>query len=237
MVVPVKHVPLVALAVSLAACAHSAVYPRASDGEITGLVRDYTTGDPIAMADIQLTAAASKAAPVRTHSDKQGNYDLAHVKPGVYELTAQFAGQPLRVKNIDVKAGGSAYVDLTFTLGSPDLVEWDWNDPRRAEINRYQPKNMAPNAARIEGTVNDSGTHERVAGAVVTAVMPDTEKTEQTVSDDQGRYQFENVTPGTYTVSAYYSISGHGQIEVQRNSIPVNAEEAVVVPLWVELTK
>ncbi|HEY4182310.1 MAG TPA: carboxypeptidase-like regulatory domain-containing protein [Kofleriaceae bacterium] len=234
-----KTVSLVALAVSMAACAHGGrAYPRASDGAITGLVRDYTTGDPIAMADIQLiSAAASKAAPVRTHSDKKGNYDLAHVKPGRYELTAQFAGQPLRVKNIEVKAGGSAYVDLTFTLGSPDLVEWDWNDPRRAEINRYQPKDLAPNAARIEGTVNDTGTHERVAGAVVTAVMPDTEKTEQTVSDDQGRYQFENVTPGMYTVSAYYSISGHGQIEVQRNSIPVAAEEAVVVPLWVELTK
>jgi uncharacterized protein (DUF2141 family) len=233
----VKTVSLVALSVSLAACAHAYPHPRASDGAITGLVRDYTTGDPIAMADIQLTSAASKAAPVRTHSDKQGNYDLAHVKPGTYELTANFAGQPLRVKNIEVKAGGSAFVDLTFTLGSPDLVEWDWNDPRRAEINRYQPKNIAPNAARIEGTVNDVSTHERVAGAVVTAVIPETEKTEQTVSDDQGRYQFENVTPGMYTVSAYYSISGHGQIEVQRNSIPVKAEEAVVVPLWVELNK
>jgi len=222
----------------MTACAHGVPHPRPSDGAITGLVRDYTTGDPIAMADIQLRPSANASAtPTRAHSDKLGNYALAHLTPGRYELSAQFAGQPLRVKNIEVKPGASAYVDLTFTLGSPDLVEWDWNDPRRAEINHYQPKNIAPNAARIEGTVNDIGTHERVAGAVVTAVIPETEQTEQTVSDDQGRYLFENVTPGTYTVSAYYSISGHGQIEVQRNSIPVNADQAVVVPLWVELTK
>jgi hypothetical protein len=38
-------------------------------------------------------------------------------------------------------------------------------------------------------------------------------------------------------VSAYYSISGRGQIEVRRSGIQVAAAEAVVVPLWIELAK
>ena len=87
--------------------------------------------------------------------------------------------------------------------------------------------------AIIEGTVNDTQTRERVAGAVVTAVAHG--DTEQTITDDQGRYRFPALRPGTYAVSAYYSISGRGQIEVRRGDITVAGAEAVIVPLWIEM--
>ncbi len=57
----------------------------------------------------------------------------------------------------------------------------------------------------------------------------------QTISDDEGRYRFDAVTPGVYAVSAYYAIGGRAQIEVRRSDIHVDGAEAVVVPLWVEL--
>ena len=61
-------------------------------------------------------------------------------------------------------------------------------------------------------------------------------RAQQTVSDNAGRYHFE-LAPGTYSISAYYSLGGRGQIEVRRSGIDVHAAEAVVVPLWVELAR
>ena len=42
------------------------------------------------------------------------------------------------------------------------------------------------------------------------------------------------MNPGTYVISAYYSVGGHGEIEVRRSDVAVAGGEAVVVPLWIE---
>jgi hypothetical protein len=57
------------------------------------------------------------------------------------------------------------------------------------------------------------------------------------VSDGFGRYRFEAMMPGTYSISAYYSVSGRAQIEVRRSGIEVGGAEAVVVPLWIEMQR
>ena len=57
------------------------------------------------------------------------------------------------------------------------------------------------------------------------------------ITDDQGRYRFDNVKPGTYVVSAYYSVSGRGQIEIRRSDIAVAGGEGVIVPIWIEVAK
>jgi hypothetical protein len=146
-------------------------------------------------------------------------------------------GPARRRREHRVRAGDQAIVDLTFTLGAPDPVHVDFGDPKQGAIDRYRPKHLAPNGAIIAGTVTDAATHERVAGAIVTVVRSQNTVAEQTSSDDQGRYYFDHVLPGTYTVSAYYSIAGRGQIEVRRSDISVGDGEAVVVPLWIELAK
>jgi hypothetical protein len=129
-------------------------------------------------------------------------------------------------------------VDVTFTLGRPEPVVIDHEAPRSAAIDRYRPTDLHPSIAMIEGTVTDMTTRQRVPGAVVTAVHGnDVSTTQQTVSDDHGRYLFEAVRPGVYSVSAYYSIGGRGQIEVRRSGIEVAGAEAVIVPLWIETAR
>jgi hypothetical protein len=202
---------------------------------ILGLARDSHTGEPVGMAEIELKGPDAR----KTSTNKSGLYTVDGLSPGEYTLKAVFAGQPIEVTKIIVGQGEAIYVDLMFTLGDPQPIHVVFGD-HSAEITRYRPKNIQPSAAMIEGTVNDIGTRERVVGAVVTAATLDQAnqlRTEQTVSDDHGRYRFENLTPGTYTVSAYYSIGGRAQVEVQRNKIEVHAEEAVIVPLMIELTK
>ncbi len=213
------------LLVLLAACAARQA-PRPTDGSIAGLVRDKTSGEPVGAAELRLSSGAA------TVSARDGHYSIEHIKPGRYSLVATYAGQPVTVNNIDVGAGAATFVDVTFTLGNPEPIVLEYTDRPLGEITRYHTKDQS---ALIEGTVTEMSTRDRVVGAVVTAVRGD--DTLQTITDDQGRFRFDRVEPGTYSVSAYYSIGGRGQIEVRRSDIAVERAEGVIVPLSVELTK
>lgn len=219
----------------LAACGHlhggGAARPRATTGEITGLARDRDTGEPIENADIR---ARSQGAPVRTLSGKGGLYDFAALPPGRYTLSADFAGQTIEVANIGVVAGDWNIVDLVFTLGRPAPIKEDFNDPAATAIERFHPTGLAADRTRLEGTLGDLTSRRRLGGAVVSVVGPQTNGALQTVTDDQGRYRFDDLVPGEYTVSAYYSVAGHAQIEVRRSVTTVGGE-AVRVPLLLEV--
>jgi len=221
------------LLLAVAACG-GAQRPRVTHGTIAGLARDHDSGDPIAHADVHIRLAGEMGAQSLTTA-KDGTYHLDHLKPGTYSLNAEFAGQPIDVENIVVKAGETAGVDLTFTLGRPDPMHYDFGNAHDGAIDHFHPKGVSPSQAVIEGTINDAGTRERVIGAVVYAI--DQKGTAlSTVSDEVGRYRFDTA-PGTYSVSAYYSIGGRGQIEVRRMGIHVDGAEGVIVPLWVETNK
>lgn len=224
------------LVLVLAACGAAQHAPRPTTGAIGGLARDHDSGEPVAKAEIRIRAQG-ELTPRTTVSAREGIYGFDHLPPGKYSLTALFAGQPVDVENIDVVAGEATIVDVVFTLGKPDPVRWDFGNAKEGEIDRYRPPRHAKDSGLIEGTVNDAGSKVRVAGAVVTAVAGADSETLQAVSDEQGRYRFDLVPPGTYVISAYYSIGGRGQIEVRRSDIHVDGAEAVVVPLWIELAK
>jgi hypothetical protein len=211
----------------LAACG-AAQAPRPTTGSIGGLVRDLGSGDPVGMASLKLSNGATGT------SAPDGLYAIDHVKPGTYSMVATFAGQPITIRNIPVRRGEATFVDVNFTLGNPEPILVDFGDPTQGAITRYKPKREI---AIIEGAVSELTTHERVVGAVVTAVGGPRADVLQTVTNDQGRYRFDAVEPGTYVVSAYYNIGGRGQIEVRRSGIEVERAEGVIVPIWVELTK
>lgn len=209
------------------------VHGRVTTGTLVGLARDHDSGDPVALAEIRVRGR--NIDNLQTRSSEKGTYEIKALPPGRYQLLAQFAGQPFEVTNIEIRANEVTHVDLVFTLGHPDPIRVDYGDPKQSQIDRYRPATLGRTVAMIEGTVNDLSTRERVPGAVVTVVTGG--RTEQTVSDDDGRYRFVDLQPGTYAVSAYYSIGGRGQIEFRRSDISVAGAEAVVVPLWIELVR
>lgn len=222
--------------VLLAACGGARHGAQLTTGTISGLARDHDSGDPVAKALIQVRGKG-QIRPFSTVSSDQGLYDMKQLRPGRYELTAVFAGQPVQVTNIDVRANEVTVVDVVFTLGHPDPIQIDYGNAKDSAIDHYTPPHLGATVSIIEGTVTDTSTRERVPGAVVTAVTAGNETTEQTISDDHGRFRFDRVPPGTYSVSAYYSISGRGQIEVRRSQIEVAGAQAVVVPLWIEMVR
>jgi hypothetical protein len=210
---------------------HSA---RTTTGGIAGLTRDHDSGDPVAKAEIRVRAVDGRS--LTTTSRDDGLYDIEALAPGTYVLVAMFAGQPVEVTNIEVRAGKITMVDIVFTLGRPEPIKIDFGNSKANKIDRYRPKKASPLVGIIEGTVNDATTKQRVVGAVVTAATGDVSKTQQTVSDDAGRFRFET-EPGVYVVSAYYSVGGRGQIEVRRSDIAVAGAELVHVPLWIEMDR
>lgn len=222
--------------VLLAACAATQPVARPTTGAIAGLARDHDSGDPVAKAEIVVRGRTRE--PLATVTSERGIFEIPALPPGKYTLSAVFAGQPVEVTNIDVRAGTITTVDVDFTLGRPEPIQID-HAASGARIDRYRPKSLAASErALIEGTVNDSATRQRVPGAVITAVYNnDATTTQQTVSDDHGRYRFDALAPGVYSISAYYSIGGRGQIEVRRSGIEVERAEAVVVPLWIEMQR
>ena len=226
---------LTLLLVTLVSCG-APPHPRSVLGAIGGLARDLASGEAVPNAQIRIRAQGEMA-PQLVVTDHQGRFSLDKVRPGRYSLSALYAGQPVEVDNIVVKANEATIVDVMFTLGDPDPVVIDFGNPKDGEIGHFRPRQLAPDLSIIEGTVNDAGTRERVGGAVISAVGGPHDTTVQTVSDEQGRYRFEPVAPGIYAISAYYSIAGHGTIEVRRSDIHVAGAEAVFVPLWVELAK
>lgn len=219
-----------------AACSSSATHHgahggrRSNEGAIAGLARDTVSGEPIGAADVILRDGPTKG---ETVTGREGLFALDPVHPGRYTLVGTYAGQTVTIKNIDVAAGEPTFVDVLFTLGIPDPVTIDYSDPALGEVTRYQSKR----GTVIEGSVVEAGSRSRIAGAVVTAATNNPMDTLQTVTDDYGRYRFDRVTPGTYVVSAYYSVSGRAQIEVRRAGIVVNANDGVIVPLAIETSK
>jgi hypothetical protein len=206
-------------------------HPHATRGGLAGVARDHDSGDAIEQAIIEFAGH-------QVTSSATGAYQLGDLAPGSYQLKASFAGQPLTVDHVVVRAGNTTIVDLTVTLGRPDPIHYDFL--ALTLIDRYHPKRLAPDVASFEGTVNDAANHDRIAGAVVTAIGPGdgpASTTLQTVSDDQGRYRFETVPPGRYVISTYYSVDAHAQIEVRRSDIDAAGGEALVVPLWLEANR
>jgi hypothetical protein len=169
-------------------------------------------------------------------SSKYGFATFKDLPPGSYDLIATYAAQPVEIDRIDVHANQTTYLDVAFTLGRADPVKLEFGATVRGAVDHYRPKDMNPTVSRIEGAVTDSISHARVAGAVITAVDPRRPTAAlQTVTDDQGRYHFDDVAPATYVLSADYSLTGRGQIEVRRSDITVGAGEAAIVPLTVEI--
>ena len=207
--------------------------PRPTTGAIMGLVRDRASGDPIAMARLQVRRDGPVDGGAGTRSSEDGLSDLERPTPGRYTLTAHFAGEIVEVRAIDVSAGRALPVDVVFELGRGRPLILDYGNPADGAIDGYPL--AAGRAGRIEGTVSDAATRERVIGAVVSADQGHGGEVRQIITDDQGRFLFDELADGRYTVSAYYTIAGRGHIEVQRNSLEVQAGRALVVPLWIEL--
>lgn len=111
---------------------------RPTTGAIAGLARDHASGDPIAKVEIRIRADATARQRVTASGDR-GAYGVERLPPGRYRVSAAFAGQPLDVLNVEVRAGEVTTVDLVFTLGRPDRIRIDLGAPQQDSGLRAMP--------------------------------------------------------------------------------------------------
>ncbi len=223
------------IAINCGAAQHKPV--AATKGAILGIARDEDSGDPVAFATILARREGEIANQARKSSDR-GLYQFLQMAPGRYTVMGTFAGQTITASDVIVVAGESVAIDLSFAFGHPDTTMLSYGNGKDGAIARFRPKNMAPQTARIEGSLTDNSTRGRVIGAAI-SLIPDGSQfaLQQEVTDDYGQFRFDNVPPGTYALSSYYALGNRGQVELRRSGITVADGDGVRVPLWVEVSK
>jgi hypothetical protein len=108
-----------------------------------------------------------------TTTNGSGFYQFTNVSPGIYSVTASATGyNPSTANGLSVTAGNTITQDFTLTAAGPTT-------------------------GTLQGTVTDAGTSAAISGATVTIVGG-----ASTTTNGAGFYQFTNVTPGTYSVTA-----------------------------------
>jgi hypothetical protein len=226
---------IIAAIVIAASCGGSVHRHRATKGAVLGIARDLDSGDPVAFATILLRKQGDPLSATRKSSDR-GLYQFLQLEPGLYNVSGSFAGQTVDVSNVPVLAGESIPVDITFTLGHPDAIHIDYGNAKDGSITRFRPKQLKPGVAKIQGTLTDNRTRGRIVGAAISLInQREITDTKQVVTDEFGTFQFDDVPPGIYALSSYYSVQGR-QIELRRSEISVQAGDGVFVPLWVEVS-
>ncbi len=219
------------LCIAAAACGgaqHASRVP--GPGAVAGLVRAATTGLGVTGAYVVLRRPGSLE-PVQGVSDRGGAYYIAGLPPGSYTVTAYVEQTPIGEQTVQIVHDRITALD--FAVGAGPGTPIDLNAPSMAPLWRYRPPGADQGTGMIEGTVADN-RHERLVGAVISVIRDGEVGAEQTFTDEQGRFQVAGLSPGSYSVSAYYAVLTRAQMEVRRNRVHVGGGEVVVVPLWLE---
>jgi len=194
---------------------------------IAGLIRDSASGGAIGSATI-VVRRDGELEPLRDQSDGNGAFMIPDLAPGPYEVTVYVQSVAVGQRRAIVAPG--EVIGLDFAVGS---VALDLNAPGAPALWHYRPVGAEPTVGTIEGTVADLH-NARLPSAVVSVTPTGTVAAQQTITDEQGRYAVHELEPGSYEVSAYYSVVTSGTVEVRRSRVIVAGGEVVVVPLWLD---
>jgi protocatechuate 3,4-dioxygenase beta subunit len=162
-------------------------------GQLAGRVTD-GNGKPVAEAIIALQRQR------RTVTDQNGNYTVAQLTPDSYRITVIKDGFTAEEKTIDVRGGTSTRQD--FVLKTAGGAVRDIGRLPNAGI-------VLGRTGRIAGRVIDGKTGAPLASVTVSIAGQRTVTTRA-----NGSYDFTNVAPGTYQVTARKSGFTEGQKSV-----------------------
>ena len=91
------------------------------------------------------------------------------------------------------------------------------------------PAGAAKTAGSVTGVVTDQATGEKLPGVTVVVTGPSVAGAETAITDEQGRYHFHRIPPGTYNVTYYYA-----DVTAQRSNVAVATGKSTAVDLKVQ---
>jgi protocatechuate 3,4-dioxygenase beta subunit len=141
-------------------------------GTISGVISEYATDSLIYKATVFTNPATSYVT-----TDESGKYKISNVEPGEYTVTAAKTGYDTLTVGVTVIAGKTTVAD--FILHKRDSLADE-------------------NYGAISGTVYDANTEEPISRVTLYTVP----STAVILSDEQGAFDFERLSPATYLLIA-----------------------------------
>lgn len=141
-------------------------------GTIQGLVKDYNSDALLEKVTIKTSPATSV-----TFTSSNGMYTISNVKPGTYTVTATKKDYDSSKVSISVTAGNITEANFNLTMV---------NDKDTTQLGK------------IRGKVSDVVTAVPIANSIVYT----SPSTESVITDQNGEFLINYVTPGTYKVIA-----------------------------------
>jgi hypothetical protein len=146
---------------------------QAGSAQITGVVQDGVSGQPIDASTVTIEQTNPGQAPVAVEeltTAAAGGFTLANAVPGVYRITASAGTYATATQTVTVTAGSPAQVVFKLTL-----------------------------QALLQGTIRDAATGVPLSGATVQLSSPSAPLVgANAVVDSAGVYQPGGVPPGSY---------------------------------------
>ena len=161
---------------------------RGGTGVLVGIVRDSLTGTVLPGAEVALSLSQARASgaeePVVATTDRQGAYRFCSV-PTAVRATVRTHALGASSAPLPVRARGDAPVQQDLTLN-------------------------VGTASRILGRVLDHQTAEPLSGATVELAGSD----RHGLTDEQGRFVFSDVPPGSHTLTLEHLAYGSHSVQV-----------------------
>jgi hypothetical protein len=147
-------------------------------GKIRGTVFD-KENNPLAGTLIFLRITGEQTIIAQTKVDTTGNFNMANIKPGNYDIEVSLAGY-ITITETDVRFGPGKELKRKYTL-----------------LKGAAPHAGSDKLATVSGKIGDAHGN-MLAG--VTCVLISEGKTYTVITGDDGYYLFEGVIDGTYTL-------------------------------------
>lgn len=195
-------------------------------GAVAGVVVDAGDGAPLGFATVRAWSEQRERGSFTTSSD--GRFQIEALPPGRYQVIASYSGRRITVSGVEVQVGATTELAVTMPAEA------------HADLTEDRPELAVGNATggplgAIEGQVVDRRNSEPMPGAVVSATSDALPQPAYAVSDEQGRFRFAGLRPGTYTLTIYYHLISRGNIEIRRGGVEVVAGETTAAELFVDI--
>ncbi len=155
-------------------------------GQLTGRITDAADRKPLSGAIISLAGMSS----IKT--DQQGNYAIANLAPGTYQLRVKRGGYASETRAVTVRFGSPTRQDVALRS--------ERHEDREITTGIIRPSNtvgrMEGRTGQLTGQVIDAKTGKPIPGASVSFAGQ-----RSIVTDQSGRFTINNLAPGVYQLN------------------------------------
>jgi hypothetical protein len=141
--------------------------------------------------------------------------------PGNYRVSARFANARVVYESVVVHAKSETNVAVSIDLR-----------PQGDRATRVQTEGSL---GSIKGVVLDDVDGDFFPGTVVALHAKHLSEAVMAIADKQGRFRFQSLRPGVYSLSCYYQLVEQGNVEIRRGNIVVAPGETTDVQMKLDL--